>query len=150
MKLIAISIFLLTIALASCITPKLTGPKKATKKDITIRMLNKLNGKWALKAIQEEPTNAGEEIFIDFISKESRFMGKAGCNSINGTIEVNANQLKIGSVLRTKMFCPDRMELEEKLISLLQQSSWIISCTGDKLVLKNENNRLDFYKIVTE
>jgi len=104
-----------------------------------------LNNRWLLNTINDEPIeNSAKEIFLEFRLPESRFFGNAGCNSFNGQIEIKESQLKIGHVLATRKYCIDNMELEDRLIGMLNQSEWIVELNDHQLILSNAKNKLEF------
>jgi len=54
---------------------------------------------------------------IEINSKEKQVTGNTGCNSMNGKVEVEEDQIKFSDLITTRMFCEKSIE-SEFLISL--------------------------------
>lgn len=70
---------------------------------------------WKLKTLYGQEVkmeeNQKREIFITLKTKENRFTGFAGCNTINGGyILEEGNRVKFNKVISTRMFCPNTNE----------------------------------------
>ncbi len=110
---------------------------------ITVIDLNPmLQGQWALEEVNgEEITLGADEAFLNFDCVEHHFFGKGGCNSFNGPLTLEVDQLSIGMLMATKKYCPGNT-LEAKLMKLLTNSKWTVAIEDDQLTLSNESNRM--------
>ena len=76
---------------------------------------------WALeflKGVDYQP-NAGDEQrpMIEINSKEDKVTGNTGCNSMNGKVVVENNQIEFSNMAVTKKFCENSIE-QDFLIAL--------------------------------
>ena len=118
---------------------------KETVKDVNIRLhdiwaLESINGKAFVK---DEQTN--QHPVIEIYVEEKRAHGNAGCNTINGKIEVDESNITFSEIMTTQMACPG--DLEQKFLAALQS---INSYKLEKFRLflyEDEEERLVFRKI---
>ncbi|RKD91304.1 META domain-containing protein [Mangrovibacterium diazotrophicum] len=146
--MIRIFIFMLLVALTAISCKhgeKLT--KAEQSQQATIVELSQLQGQWLLKTIDDEPIQMPEqkEAFLEFHSTESRFSGYAGCNRFGGQVEMTNSELSVGMIMATKMYCPG-IDLESRLMAMLQKSSWKVNLLNDVLVLKNEQHSIELQR----
>jgi heat shock protein HslJ len=77
--------------------------------------------------------------------KEKRVHGNAGCNTINGKVEVDGSNITFSEIITTEMACPGN--LEQRFLTALQS---VDSYKLEKLRLflyEDEEERLVFRKI---
>lgn len=113
----------------------------------TVTEMTQLEGQWFIKTIDDEPIQMPEqkEAFLEFHSTESRFSGYAGCNRFGGQVEMTNSELSVGMIMATKMYCPG-IDLESRLMAMLQKSSWKINLSNDVLVLKNDKHSIELQR----
>ncbi len=75
---------------------------------------------WVLELLRGQPLIAGTTITLEF--KSGQVVGSAGCNGYGGPFQVQGDQLTVGQVARTMMFCESPagvMEQEENFSQAL-------------------------------
>ena len=96
---------------------------------------------WILKTLNGNDVvkeKAGNEIpYLTLNTKENTVLGSTGCNTINGKISVNADEIKFSDMSMTKMFCDDA-GYEQDFVSALFNDSVV--------KYKSDNGKLIFYK----
>jgi heat shock protein HslJ len=135
---LSITFVFILLLLTNCST-------KETVKDVNKRLhdiwaLESINGKAFVK---DEQTN--QHPVIEIYVEEKRVHGNAGCNTINGKIEVDESNITFSEIMTTQMACPG--DLEQKFLAALQS---INSYKLEKLRLflyEDEEERLVFRKI---
>lgn len=81
------------------------------------------NTRWLLRALNDKKVfipEGGKEIFILFTNANNALKGHGGCNNFFGTYIKEKNNLKIGPVARTEMYCEHTMELENNFMKALE------------------------------
>ena len=101
------------------------------------------NRQWNLSELMGQPVPASSKANLLFSPGEAiTVSGNAGCNRMNGKIELSGNNsIKFSPLATTKMTCMDDSinQLESKFLAALAQvDSWNIS--GDQLLLNNGGN----------
>ena len=109
----------------------------------------RLHDIWALEFINgEEFVNNEESVqhpVIEIYLKEERVHGNAGCNTINGKVEVDGSNVAFSEIITTEMACPGN--LEQRFLTALQN---VDNYKIEKLRLflyEGEEERLVFRKI---
>ena len=109
----------------------------------------RLHDIWALETINGEEFGKDEQNInhplIEIYLKEERVHGNAGCNTVNGKVEVDGNNISFSEIISTEMACPG--ELEQRFLSALQS---VDNYKIEKLRLflyEDEEERLVFRKI---
>lgn len=105
-----------------------------------------INNRWMLVWIDDEII-ADLSIPVYFkIEKDSTVKGFAGCNEFWGNVSFSQKKISFSKIAATRMFC-DRMNLETKLLSLMQnKNNWRIE--ADSLyLLYEEKLSLKFIKL---
>jgi len=77
--------------------------------------------------------------FVQFLS-DGDLAGWAGCNSFFGTYEQNGNELKIGSMVKTKRTCEDQ-GMEDAFIAALETARGFEASNKEMNIL-DENNEV--------
>ncbi|MBT8382925.1 MAG: META domain-containing protein [Ignavibacteria bacterium] len=80
-------------------------------KDVEVR----LHDIWAVEFINGEEFVKEEQTInhpiIEIYLEEERVHGNAGCNTINGKVEVDGNNISFSNIISTEMACPGDLEL---------------------------------------
>lgn len=80
-----------------------------------------INDIWALefiKGVNYNPdSNSNQRPIIEIHLKDNKLAGNTGCNSMNGTVIVEEDQIEFSDIITTKMFCAEGIE-QEFLIAL--------------------------------
>ncbi len=117
---------------------------KETGKNVYVR----LHDIWALESINGEEFIKDElnnHPVIEIYLEEERVQGNAGCNTINGKVEVDGSNITFSEIITTEMACPGN--LEQRFLTALQI---VDSYKLEKLRLflyVDEEERLVFRKI---
>lgn len=111
--------------------------------------INLLHDIWALESIEREKIIIDETIknlpMIEIYVKEERVHGNTSCNTINGKVEIDKNQIAFSDIITTEMACPG--DLEQRFLSALQR---VNNYNIEKLRLflfEDEKELLTFRKI---
>ncbi len=84
-----------------------------------------LTGEWKLVSYGDSaaPTPAvpGVETSISF--EEGQFGGTVGCNSFGGDYTLNGDQMSIGSIISTMMFCDQTSAQESAVLAILSDKT---------------------------
>lgn len=133
-----ITFLFILLFLTSCST-------KEAGKDVDLR----LHDIWALEFINGEEFVKDEQTInhpvIEIYLEEGRVHGNAGCNTINGKVEVDGSKITFSEIITTEMACPG--DLEQRFLAALQS---VDSYKLEKLRLflyNSEEERLVFRKI---
>ena len=118
---------------------------KEAGNDVDIR----LHDIWALEFIDSEEFVKDEQNInhpvIEIYLEEERVHGNAGCNTINGKVEINGSSIAFSKIITTEMACPG--DLEQRFLAALES---IDNYKIEKLRLflyEGEAERLVFRKI---
>jgi len=80
-----------------------------------------INDIWALdflKGVDYNPNSSSKERpIIEIHLKDKKVIGNTGCNSMNGTVVVQGNQIEFSDIVTTEMFCSESIE-QDFLIAL--------------------------------
>ena len=115
------------------------------KKESTVK-LSDLDGKWMITEAAGEaiPEGMEKQPFIEFNVAEKRLHGNAGCNIINGAIqvdEVNPSAISFPQIISTMMACPD-MEVEGRITKALNSVQSFGKLAGGGIGLYDADNSL--------
>jgi len=107
-----------------------------------------INDIWVLefiKGVDYAPKSSQERPIIEIHLKDKKVAGNTGCNSMNGTVVVEADQIEFSDIVTTKMFCPESIE-QKFLIALGMVNNYKIEKM--KLYLyEDENEVMIFQKV---
>jgi len=85
--------------------------------------MNRLHDIWALESIEGKKIIIDENIknlpVLEIYVKEERIHGNTSCNTINGKVEIENNQITFSDIITTEMACPG--DLEQRFLSALQK-----------------------------
>ncbi|HRJ29182.1 MAG TPA: META domain-containing protein [Cyclobacteriaceae bacterium] len=77
---------------------------------------------WKLKTINgKDYATVNPPATLTFTQKESRLSGYTGCNRFFGGFELADDNLNVGQLGATKMFCENNMDLESNYLKALEQ-----------------------------
>lgn len=95
-----------------------------------------LNGTWAVKEISGEKVNVPNmKLVIDV--DEGKIHGNTGCNTMNGSMEINMNEpnsISFQAITKTLRMCPD-INYETQLLVALEEAMRAKPLKGDKVEL---------------
>ena len=83
-----------------------------------------LNTYWKLNLIDDSPVQAigeGREPHLRFSPDESVVSGHAGCNRFSGGFELNGDEIRLGPLAATRMYCEDTMAVEDAYLQALER-----------------------------
>lgn len=107
----------------------------------------RLNDIWALESIGDEAVEkSGKAPNLEFQLMEGRVFGFAGCNRINGSIELTENAIQFSRIASTKKLCPD-MAMENRFLKMIDGNKWNFRLNEGKLTLSNDETSLVFQKV---
>ena len=102
-----------------------------------------LTGEWKLvsygDAAAPTPALPGVDTSISF--EEGQFGGTVGCNSFGGDYTLSGDQLSIGSVISTMMFCDQTSAQESAVLAILSDKTMTVSYSGNLLTLSSADGR---------
>ena len=102
-----------------------------------------LAGEWKLvsygDAAAPTPALPGVDTSISF--EEGQFGGTVGCNSFGGDYTLSGNQMSIGSVISTMMFCDQTSAQESAVLSILSDQNMTITQSGNLLTLSSADGK---------
>lgn len=101
-----------------------------------------LNGTWAVKEISGEKVNVPKmKLVIDV--EEGKLHGNTGCNTINGSLEINmnsANSISFQAIAKTLMLCPNE-NYETQLLVALEEAMKAKPLKGNKVELLDSQGK---------
>lgn len=100
---------------------------------------NELAGKWniiSMRRQQKAELETLNNVSLSFPKSGVQFSGKAPCNNINGTIQLNGYSIRFQNIAATKMAC-NALEQEAALLNLLETRISAFTITGNKLYLRD-------------
>ena len=75
-----------------------------------------INDIWVLEFLKgtdyKPGNNSSQRPQIEIHLNEKTIVGNTGCNSMNGNVKVEEDQIEFSDIITTKMFCPDGIEQE--------------------------------------
>ncbi len=106
------------------------------------------NTTWVLVAFDGNPYESkltqSRLVSLTLQSEDNRAVGFGGCNSFSGSYTIVGNEIQF-TLLSTKMFCNETMQVEDYLFKTLVSVEYSIE--GDFLTLKNvEGQSVKFKK----
>ena len=100
-----------------------------------------LDGEYQLRLLDEEDVSA-EDLSFTFIRSEKRISGETTCNGFSAQYTQENNVLSIGRAMSTRMYCEGRMEMEQKIISSLEDVARVEKNGKDLVFYSTDNRRL--------
>ena len=129
---IALSILLFSLAIISC---------KETKKTIKVSSNEFYSGKYEIKSLNGNELSRKLSFTIE--TSENKISGKTNCNNYFGIYTVsNTNELKIGPLGATEMYCEEKVMKTERELFKAYKDSKTFSFDEKMLTLFNEEGTL--------
>ncbi len=92
--------------------------------------------------ILNEKNVQDHELTFVIQAKENRISGQSSCNTYGVSYENNEGKLELGFIIATKMYCDDKMELENEFLKAVGEvKKFKYSNQGEKLSLYNEEEK---------
>lgn len=105
-----------------------------------------LAGTWnviSMRRQQRADLESFSGVTLVFDEKDTKFSGKAPCNSIFGNIQLKGYSIRFQHIGSTKMAC-DHLEQEAAYLNLLQTRISAFTIDGDKLYLRDGTSNIVF------
>ena len=94
-----------------------------TTKEVEGFNVNRLHDIWALESIAGEKITIDETVknlpMLEIYVEEERVHGNTSCNTIDGKVEIDKNNITFYDIITTEMACPG--DLEQKFLSELDK-----------------------------
>jgi len=114
---------------------------KETKKTIKVSSNEFYSGKYEIKSLNGNELSRTLSFTIE--TSENKISGKTNCNNYFGNYTVsNTNELKIGPLGATKMYCEEKVMKAERELFKAYNDSKTFSFDGKMLTLLNEEGTL--------
>ncbi|MFN2457543.1 MAG: META domain-containing protein [Chitinophagaceae bacterium] len=107
--------------------------------------LDQLLGSWTVNTMKRQARIDAENltnVFLTF-NRDFSFTGNAGCNNISGKYSLKGTSIKFNDIISTKMAC-DRIEQENELLRLLQQTVSAYTINRNTLWLRDNSSNIIF------
>ncbi len=107
---------------------------------------NELAGRWhviSMRRQQKADLETLSGVTLQFDASDTKFSGKAPCNSIFGTVQLKGYSIRFQNIGATKMAC-DKLEQETAFISLLQTRISAFTLEDNKLFLRDGISNIVF------
>ena len=129
---IALSILLFSLMIISC---------KETKKTIEAPYNEVYSGEYEIKSLNGNESSRALSFTIE--TSENKISGKTNCNNYFGTYTIsNADELKIGPLVATEMYCEENVMKTERELFKAYKDSKTFSFDGKMLTLFNKEGTL--------
>ncbi len=129
------------ILLLTALLPVSCGKKACTENSFKAESLN---GEWQIVSINEDTLQVAsdeETPSINFNTEDKSFSCYVGCNRMGGTLSTNNDSLRLGNIFSTRMYCPDKMGLEQKLGIALDQVRFARTADGGTILLQDAEGK---------
>lgn len=104
-------------------------------------------GEWTLQTLNGNTiADLKRPLTINFNEAEKSVNGYAGCNQYFSTYVINGSSIRFVAPGRTKMYCQEAMDLEEKFILALADTESFTSEDNKLILKKGETVLLEFSK----
>ena len=102
-----------------------------------------LTGEWKLVSYGDvaAPTPALPGVDTSISFEEGQFGGTVGCNSFGGDYTLNGDQMSIGSIISTMMFCDQTSAQESAVLAILSDKTMTVTYSGNLLTLSSEDGK---------
>lgn len=96
-----------------------------------------LSGEWKLVSYGNiaNPTPALPNVETSITFNEGQFGGNVGCNSFGGDYAISGDQVTIGSIISTMMFCTETSAQESAVLAILSDKTLKMTMSGNQLTL---------------
>jgi heat shock protein HslJ len=114
------------------------APDTTAKKTIAPAPNETLQNFWVLESVDGKPLNPKDfpngTPYFELNVKKNKISGHAGCNGINGSIEVQGNNILFGNLITTKATC-SAQDFENRYLNGLSGHKVPYTIEGTKLYL---------------
>ena len=102
-----------------------------------------LTGEWKLVSYGDvaAPTPALPGVDTSISFEEGQFGGTVGCNSFGGDYTLNGDQMSIGSIISTMMFCDQTSTQESAILAILSDKTMTVTQSGNLLTLSSVDGK---------
>ena len=102
-----------------------------------------LTGEWKLVSYGDvaAPTPALPGVDTSISFEEGQFGGTVGCNSFGGDYTLNGDQMSIGSVISTMMFCDQTSAQESAVLAILSDKTMTVTYSGNLLTMSSVDGK---------
>ena len=102
-----------------------------------------LTGEWKLVSYGDPaapaPALPGVDTSISF--EDGQFGGTVGCNTFGGDYQMNGDQMRIGSVFSTMMFCDQTSTQESAVLAILSDQTMTVTQSENLLTLSSTDGK---------
>lgn len=119
------------------------GCSKNSSTTSTAFDLHNLQGEWLIVQLDSVPLHAeaDEEVpNILFDVDNHSFACYIGCNRMGGTFSIEGDSLRLTDIYATRMYCPDKMDQEQRLGEVLEQVSFAEQTPDGNILLSNPSH----------
>lgn len=102
-----------------------------------------LTGEWKLVSYGDTaaPTPAIPGLDTSISFEDGQFGGTVGCNTFGGDYQMNGDQMSIGSVFSTMMFCDQTSTQESAVLAILSDQTMTVTQSGNQLTLSSTGGK---------
>ena len=114
---------------------------KETKKTIEAPYIEVYSGEYEIKSLNGNESSRALSFTIE--TSENKISGKTNCNNYFGTYTIsNADELKIGPLVATEMYCEENVMKTERELFKAYSDSKTFNFDGKMLTIFNEGGAL--------
>jgi heat shock protein HslJ len=106
--------------------------------------------RWQLLAMNKQAADLGDKAFIMLNDKDRKMTGKAACNSIFASYEINGNKINFGNIGSTMIYCEGLMDQESQIVTNLQKVKRFEIKYGLLYLYSSDDLLLTFKKVNTD
>jgi heat shock protein HslJ len=132
---------------------KKSEPKSSTQHKISgTKVANNIDGEWYIQSVGKTKIEQDEDVpYIVFESETGRFYANNGCNTLNGSFAVSAeNAITFSNVLSTMRLCPD-VKYESDINAILADGVTVnasfVQIAGDSYLHFTNNKSHELMKL---
>ena len=117
----------------------LFGSCNNTKKIAELPVNEIPSGKYEIRSVHGAPIY---KLSFDINASENKISGKTNCNTYSGPFSINNNEIKIGPLAATKMYCEENvMEVERNIFKAFAEAKTYLY-DNNMFTLSSENGVL--------
>jgi heat shock protein HslJ len=128
-------------------------PDTSTQKTVTAVPAESLQNFWVLESMDGKPLNQNDfpngMPYFELNLKKNRVSGHAGCNSMNGSIKVEGNNILFDKIITPKTTCSIQ-DFENRYLNGLSGKKVSYTIEGGKLNLTAATNRSFIYRKIQQ
>ena len=127
----------LVIAFCSC---------NNTKKIVEVASIEIPSGKYEIRSVHGTPIY---KLSFDIDASENKISGKTNCNSYGGNFTVTKNEIKIGTLSATEMYCEENvMKVEHSIFKAFNDAKTFVYDNNMFTLSSEEGIVLQAYRLV--